>query len=78
MALFPPVSRTGPLIALAARHKLPVVYVERRFAAAAGLVSYGPEFTDQYGRAKGFIDRILKGEKPRPDSSRSDRYSCNR
>jgi hypothetical protein len=38
----------------------------------------GPEFADQYGRAKGFLDRILKGEKPRPDSSRSDRYSCNR
>ena len=52
------------IIALAARHKLPTVYVERLFAAAGGLVSYGPEFVDQYRRAASYIDRILKGEKP--------------
>jgi ABC-type uncharacterized transport system substrate-binding protein len=52
------------IIALAARHKLPAVYVERLFAAAGGLVSYGPEFADQYRRAASYIDRILKGEKP--------------
>jgi len=52
------------IIALAARHKLPVVYVERFFAAAGGLISYGPDFVDQYRRAASYVDRILKGEKP--------------
>jgi putative ABC transport system substrate-binding protein len=52
------------IIALAARHKLPAVYVERSFAAAGGLISYGPDFLDQYRRAAGYVDRILKGEKP--------------
>src|SRR5215813_256206 len=50
--------------ALAARHKLPAVYVERSFAAAGGLISYGPDFLDQYRRAAGYVDRILRGEKP--------------
>ena len=49
------------IIALAARHKLPAVYVERLFAAAGGLVSYGPDFVDQYRRAAGYVDRILRG-----------------
>jgi putative ABC transport system substrate-binding protein len=52
------------VIALAARHKLPAVYIERLFATAGGLVSYGPDFVDQYRRAAGYVDRILKGEKP--------------
>jgi ABC-type uncharacterized transport system substrate-binding protein len=52
------------IIALAARHKLPTVYYERFFAAAGGLISYGPHFVDQYRRAAGYVDRILKGEKP--------------
>jgi putative tryptophan/tyrosine transport system substrate-binding protein len=52
------------IIALAARHKLPAVYIERLFPAAGGLVSYGPDFADQYRRAAGYADRILKGEKP--------------
>src|SRR5262249_38794938 len=51
------------IIALAARHKLPAVYFERFFIAAGGLISYGPDFLDQYRRAAGYIDRILKGEK---------------
>jgi putative ABC transport system substrate-binding protein len=51
------------IIALAARHKLPAVYYERFFVAAGGLVSYGPDFVDQYQRAAGYVDRILKGEK---------------
>jgi putative tryptophan/tyrosine transport system substrate-binding protein len=51
------------IITLAARHKLPAVYNERSFAAAGGLVSYGPDFVDQYRRAAGYVDRILKGEK---------------
>jgi putative ABC transport system substrate-binding protein len=52
------------IIALAARHKLPAVYVERSYVAAGGLISYGPDFIDQYRRAAGYVDRILKGEKP--------------
>jgi len=52
------------IITLAARHKLPAVYNERSFVAAGGLVSYGPDFVDQYRRAAGYVDRILKGEKP--------------
>ena len=52
------------IIALAARHKLPSVYHERSYTAAAGLTSYGPDFVDQYRRAAGYVDRILKGEKP--------------
>jgi putative ABC transport system substrate-binding protein len=52
------------IIALAARHKLPAIYNERPFVAAGGLISYGPDYIDQYRRAAGYVDRILKGEKP--------------
>jgi putative ABC transport system substrate-binding protein len=52
------------IVALAARHKLPAVYFERSFVAAGGLISYGPDYLDQYRRAAGYVDRILKGEKP--------------
>jgi putative ABC transport system substrate-binding protein len=52
------------IIKLAASHKLPAVYYERNFAATGGLISYGPDFVDQYRRAAGYVDRILKGEKP--------------
>jgi putative ABC transport system substrate-binding protein len=52
------------IITLAARHKLPAVYYERFFVAAGGLVSYGPDRIDMYQRAAGYVDRILKGEKP--------------
>ena len=52
------------IIALAARYKLPAVYEERDYVAAGGLVSYGSNFLDQYRRAAGYVDRILKGEKP--------------
>ena len=51
------------IIALAARNKLPAVYLERLFVAAGGLISYGPDFVDQYRRAASYVDRILKGEK---------------
>ena len=50
--------------ALAARHRLPAVYPYRYFVAAGGLISYGPDVIDQYRRAAGYVDRILKGEKP--------------
>ena len=52
------------IVTLAARHKLPAVYWERFFVTAGGLISYGPEFLDQFRRAAGYVDRILKGEKP--------------
>jgi putative ABC transport system substrate-binding protein len=52
------------IIALAARYKLPATYHERSYVAAGGLISYGPNFLDQYPRAAGYVDRILKGEKP--------------
>ena len=49
---------------LAARHKLPAVYPARFYATAGGLISYGPDLVDQFRRAAGYVDRILKGEKP--------------
>jgi putative ABC transport system substrate-binding protein len=52
------------IISLAARYKLPAVYFERFFVAAGGLLSYGPDRIDMYRRAAGYVDRILKGEKP--------------
>jgi putative tryptophan/tyrosine transport system substrate-binding protein len=52
------------LAALAARHKLPAVYFLRAFVTVGGLISYGPDVIDQYRRAAGYADRILKGEKP--------------
>ena len=51
-------------VQLAARHRLPAVFYHRSFVAAGGLISYGPDFLDQYRRAAGYVDRILKGEKP--------------
>jgi len=52
------------IVELAARHRLPAVYFERLFVASVGLISYGADFEDQYRRAAGYVDRILKGEKP--------------
>ena len=52
------------IITLAARHKLPAVYFERFFVTGGGLISYGPDIIDQFRRAAGYVDRILKGEKP--------------
>jgi putative ABC transport system substrate-binding protein len=52
------------IITLAARHKLPAVYFQRFYVAPGGLISYGPNFLDQFRRAAGYVDRILKGEKP--------------
>jgi putative tryptophan/tyrosine transport system substrate-binding protein len=52
------------IIALAAQHKLPAMYFDRAFVANGGLLSYGPDRTNLYRRAAGYIDRILKGEKP--------------
>jgi len=52
------------IITFAARHKLPAVYWDRYMVTAGGLVSYGPDYVDLFGRAAGYVDRILKGEKP--------------
>jgi putative ABC transport system substrate-binding protein len=52
------------IITLAARYRLPAVYSYRYFATSGGLISYGPDPIDQYRRAAGYVDRILKGEKP--------------
>ena len=52
------------IITMAARHKLPAVYFDRPFVAAGGLISYGPDQIDQYRQAAGYVDRILRGEKP--------------
>ena len=52
------------IIALAARYRLPAIYPNRVYVAGAGLISYGSDRLDQYRRAAGYVDRILKGEKP--------------
>ena len=52
------------IVTLAARHRLPAVYVARFFVMAGGLISYGLDFLDEHRRAAGYVDRILKGEKP--------------
>jgi putative ABC transport system substrate-binding protein len=52
------------IVALAVKHRLPAVYAARHFVNAGGLVSYGPDFLDQFRRAAAYVDRILKGEKP--------------
>jgi ABC-type uncharacterized transport system substrate-binding protein len=52
------------IMALAVQHRLPAVYPYRFFVAEGGLISYGPDFIDPYSRAAGYVDRILKGEKP--------------
>jgi ABC-type uncharacterized transport system substrate-binding protein len=52
------------IITLAARHKLPAVYYRRYFVTSGGLISYGYDIVDQFRRAAGYVDRVLKGEKP--------------
>jgi putative ABC transport system substrate-binding protein len=52
------------IIDLAARHRLPTIYPYRYFVAAGGLICYGPDEIEQYRQAAGYVDRILKGEKP--------------
>jgi putative tryptophan/tyrosine transport system substrate-binding protein len=52
------------VVALAAQHKLPAVYHRRYFVTSGGLISYGPDIDEQYRGAAGYVNRILKGEKP--------------
>jgi putative tryptophan/tyrosine transport system substrate-binding protein len=60
----PSVVNRDLIIKLAAQYKLPTIYYERTYIAAGGLVSYGPNFIDQYRAAASYVDRILKGAKP--------------
>ena len=60
------------IVTLAARHKLPAVYYRKAFVTAGGLISYGPNFTDQYRRAAVYVDRILRGEKPGSSGAGAD------
>jgi len=52
------------IISLASRYRLPAIYPSRYFVTAGGLMSYGLDVTDQYRRAAGYVDQILKGKKP--------------
>ena len=52
------------IVSLAAQHKLPGVYFQSSFVDRGGLISYGPDFVDEFRRAAGYVDRILKGGKP--------------
>jgi len=58
------VNNSSLIISLAAQHRLPTIYPFRFFVANGGLGSYGPDTIDPYRRAAGYVDRILKGEKP--------------
>jgi putative tryptophan/tyrosine transport system substrate-binding protein len=57
-------SNVNLIIGAAARYKLPAVYIQRPFVLAGGLISYGPNFVDQYRRAADYVDRILRGARP--------------
>ena len=59
-----PIDVLDLIITLVARQKLPAVYADRIYVTGGGLISYGPDRIDQYRRAAGYVDRILKGEKP--------------
>jgi putative ABC transport system substrate-binding protein len=56
--------RRALIISLAARYGLPAVYPFRYYASAGGLIAYGPDLLGAYRRAAGYVDRILRGEKP--------------
>jgi putative ABC transport system substrate-binding protein len=58
------VNNASRVIALAANHRLPAIYIFRLFAINGGLMSYGPDLADLFLRAGGYVDKILKGEKP--------------
>jgi putative tryptophan/tyrosine transport system substrate-binding protein len=66
LALSDPVlgNKLAQLAELAAKHRLPAIYVRREFAEAGGLLAYGPSFPDNYRRAATYVDKILKGAKP--------------
>ena len=63
-ATAPFAARRDLIVKLARQHKLPAIYFDRAFVASGGLISYGIRYIDQYRLAAGYVDRILKGEKP--------------
>ncbi len=64
LATFKTYTQREAIVALAARYQLPAVYPERFFVASGGLISYGPNNVEQYARAAGYVDRILKNARP--------------
>ena len=58
------ISLRDSLVALAAQYRLPAIYPLRTFATAGGLASYGPDVAEEYRQAGGYVDRVLRGEKP--------------
>jgi putative ABC transport system substrate-binding protein len=58
------INHRADIIALATHHRLPAIYPFRGFAASGGLMSYGSDVPDIFRRAAGYVDRILRGEKP--------------
>jgi putative ABC transport system substrate-binding protein len=62
----------GLIVTLAARHRLPAVYPYRYFVTAGGLICYGPDLVDQFRRAAGYVDRILKRSSDRNDNPSLD------
>jgi putative ABC transport system substrate-binding protein len=58
------IAHRDTIVMLAAKHRLPALYYSRTFVAAGGLVSYGSDRIEQFRRAAGYVDRILRGEKP--------------
>ena len=58
------ISLRNSLVALAAQFRLPAIYPLRTFATAGGLASYGPDVAEEYRQAGGYVDRVLRGEKP--------------
>jgi putative ABC transport system substrate-binding protein len=57
-------SSGAPMRLSSKQHKLPAVYFQRVFVSDGGLISYGPDLVDQFRRAAGYVDRVLRGEKP--------------
>ncbi|MGA9198445.1 MAG: ABC transporter substrate binding protein, partial [Pseudolabrys sp.] len=53
-----------PIIALAARYRVPTIYYQRFYTESGGLITYGPDFAEQFRQAPDYINRILKGAKP--------------
>jgi hypothetical protein len=63
------VGNTPRVTALAAKHRLPALYLFRLLATNGGLISYGPDIADLFFRAGGYVDKILKGTKPAPGAA---------
>jgi putative ABC transport system substrate-binding protein len=58
------IANRDQIIALAARYRVPTIYYQRRYTESGGLITYGPDFAEQFRQAPDYINRILKGAKP--------------